>query len=305
MHCDVLCVADHLAEAGGDRMIWFYSGTNGSGKSLHVARDIYNRLRRRGKHNGVIATFDINTARIKPCNGIFTKVSIYDLSPAMLVSYAFKHHVLDGPVNVVEGQTLVVIDEAQRIFNPRDYDKNGRREWLDWFPEHRKYGFNFILISPFDKMIDRQIRSLFEYHVVHRKVNNFGVIGLLLSLVRIRLFFAISYWSGTKQKCGVERFMASKRYTRIYNTFQRFGKDGDPLAVAGGAAAPVGGPATAAGGFPSADELTETQWQLRLLSVLRVIRDQRAAEPISPTMSKQVYYKRREQGWARKKRESA
>ena len=228
-------------------MIWFYSGTNGSGKSMHVAREIYKRLQRRNAHSGVIATFDIATENIKHCRGNFTKVNIYKLTPAFLTQYALKNHVLDGRPDQVEGQTLLVIDEAQRIFNPRDYDKNGRREWLDWLPEHRKYGYNIILISPYDKMIDKQIRALFEYEVKHRKANNFGFIGLLLSLFRVPVFFAISYWYGVKTKCGVETFIASRKYGNIYNTFQRFGQDGDPLAVsaAGGAASPVGGPATA------------------------------------------------------------
>ena len=44
----------------GDRMIYFYSGTPGSGKSLHVARDIYNRLNLNKKYPSVIANFTIN-----------------------------------------------------------------------------------------------------------------------------------------------------------------------------------------------------------------------------------------------------
>lgn len=252
-------------------MIWFYSGTNGSGKSLHVAKDIYRRLCRRG-HNRVIATFDINIEAIKRFRGDFQQVDIYKLNPAMLTRYALENHVLDGRPDQVEGQTLLVIDEAQRIFNPRDYDKNGRREWLDWLPEHRKYGFNIILISPYDKMIDKQIRALFEYEVVHRKANNFGFIGVLLSLFRLPLFFAITYWYGIKVKCGVEQFVCARKYTRIYNTFQRFGAQGDPLsAVArGGAASPVGGPATT-----TADSGAQEREALvcRLVAVLTVMQN--------------------------------
>ena len=43
-------------------MIYFYSGTPGSGKSLHVAQDIYQYLQR-GKN--VIANFDINEKAVK------------------------------------------------------------------------------------------------------------------------------------------------------------------------------------------------------------------------------------------------
>ena len=39
-------------------MIYFYSGTPGSGKSLHVAKDIYTKLFI--NKGNVIANFDIN-----------------------------------------------------------------------------------------------------------------------------------------------------------------------------------------------------------------------------------------------------
>lgn len=202
-------------------MIWFYSGTNGSGKSMHTAKDIYDRMRRKN-HNGVIATFDIAVDKIKNCKGKFTSINIYSLTPQMLIDYALDNHVLDGTPEEVEGQTLVVIDEAQRIFNPRDYSAKDRRAWLDWFPEHRKWGYTFILISPYDKMIDKQIRALFEFEVKHRKANNFGAIGFFFTLLHVKLFFAIIYWYGVKEKTGVEHFTVKKKYSSIYNTFQRF-----------------------------------------------------------------------------------
>jgi zona occludens toxin len=215
-------------------MIWFYSGTNGSGKSLHVAKDIYNRLRRGGRKGNVIATFPVSMKKQK---GKFTYCNIYDLTPKYLTDYAMKNHEFTGNPDKDEGQTLLVIDEAQRIFNPRDYDAKSRRGWLDWFPEHRKEGFNIIIISPFDKMIDKQIRALFEYEVVHRKVNNFGFIGGILSLLHIKWFWAIHYWYGAKQKMGVERFTSRRKYTSIYSSMKK--ADAVPEI---GAAAPVGGP---------------------------------------------------------------
>jgi hypothetical protein len=78
------------------------------------------------------------------------------------------------------------------------------------------------MIAPFDKMVDKQIRSLFEYEVVHRKANNFGIFGGILTLLRIKWFWAISYWYGARQKDGIERFLFSKKYARIYNTFAMF-----------------------------------------------------------------------------------
>ena len=55
-------------------MIYFYSGTPGSGKSLHVARDIMSKLRRKEKNN-VICNFPINTDLVdgKRKNKLFRK----------------------------------------------------------------------------------------------------------------------------------------------------------------------------------------------------------------------------------------
>ena len=39
-----------------------------------------------------------------------------------------------------------------------------------------------ILIAQFDRMLDRQIRSVIEYEHIHRKVKNIGVWGKCLIL---------------------------------------------------------------------------------------------------------------------------
>ena len=51
-------------------MIDLYTGTPGSGKSLHCAKEIYNRLSR-GK--GVIANFDINLTIFKKKKKLITQ----------------------------------------------------------------------------------------------------------------------------------------------------------------------------------------------------------------------------------------
>lgn len=196
-------------------MIYFYSGTPGSGKSLHVAMDIYNRLVI--KKSNVIATFNIDIDYIskhgKKKIGDFTYIDISDLTVNTLVDYARQNHVRDK-----EAQTLVVIDECQIIFNPREFGRADRLNWITFFTQHRKLGFNFILISQFDRLVDRQIRSLFEYDIKHRKVNNFGI-GMFFPF---STFIAVTYWYGVKEKVGSEFFIYKKKYGRIYNTFMYF-----------------------------------------------------------------------------------
>ena len=86
-------------------MIYFYSGTPGSGKSLNVARDIYNKLFL--KKQNVIANFDINRDiyNKKKKKGEFFYVPNNELTPEFFYQYAKDHHKLGK-----ESQTLVVID---------------------------------------------------------------------------------------------------------------------------------------------------------------------------------------------------
>ena len=231
-------------------MIWFYSGTNGSGKTLHVSRDIYDRLRNGGT---VIANFKVDLSKIPDCKGTFVYVDTYDLSVEYLQEFALRYHDLNRKAK--EGQTLVVIDECHRRFNSRDYGNKDRRDWLTFLPEHRKYRYNFILIAPYDRMVDRQIRSLFEYEVVHRKANNFRLIGSILTVLHLQLFWAMSYWYGNKELVGIEKFRYKEKYGCIYDTFAMFDstilekikRETAEAASDGGGEAPVGGPTAEAG----------------------------------------------------------
>ena len=156
-------------------MIYLYSGTPGSGKSYHAVVDIVKKLGRRDK-NRVIANFPLAGKKI---TDRFEYWDNSDITISRLTEYARKHHKLG-----VEGQCLIVIDEAQCIFNSRDWNGKGivhsalkkqpdsRMDWIKFFSQHRKFGFNVILIAQSDKMLDKQIRSLIEYDVKHIKMNN-------------------------------------------------------------------------------------------------------------------------------------
>lgn len=194
-------------------MIYFYSGTPGSGKSLHVAKDIYNKLFIQKKN--VIANFDINREfyNKKKRKGQFTYASNDELSADYFYDYAKKNHVLGK-----EAQTLVIIDECQILFNARSWSDKGRMDWINFFTQHRKCGYNFILISQFDRLVDRQIRSLFEYEVKHRKVNNFKA----ASLLPVSTFCAVEYWYGVRERVGSSFFIYQKKYGSLYDTFKNF-----------------------------------------------------------------------------------
>lgn len=210
-------------------MITLYSGTPGSGKSLHVARVIFNRLRY--TRQTVITNMHIDATFVakgilgnKKIGDIIT-VKNTEITPDFLIDYAKQNHIRGR-----EGQTLIVIDECQMLFSPSviklrtQDDKEHRVKWLDFFSQHRHLGYDIILVTQFDRLIDAQIRCMVEYNVIHRCVNRFGL-AWLLGLLRLKLFVAIDIWYGIKQKCGQEFFVYRKKYARVYDSYSRFGID--------------------------------------------------------------------------------
>ena len=217
-------------------MIFLYSGTPGSGKSLHTAQDIVSKLKRGHR---VIANFPVNLDEIRKKSlrywlertgmvfknddtltheiGDFIYKDNSELTVSYLVNYARKNHKLGK-----EGQTLLIIDECSVQFNPRDFGRKDRDGWIKFFQHHRKLGYNVILISQNDRLIDRQIRSFIEYDVKHRKANNYKTLGLIFTLLHFKLFVAVTYWYGVREKCGVEFFTFKKRCSTYYDTFEMF-----------------------------------------------------------------------------------
>ena len=200
-------------------MILLFSGTPGSGKSLHTARYIYYQLL--FKHP-VICNFDINRKMVKHSD-LFTFVDNADLSPEYLIEYASRYF---ADRTVKEDSINLIIDEAQMLFNARSWDAKNREDWNRFFTVHRHYGYKIILVAQFDRMLDRQIRSLIEYEVIHRKISNMGIQGKLFSLLFLSptLFIAVRMWYPMKLRIDSEMFRVSKRYAKMYDTFLDFAK---------------------------------------------------------------------------------
>lgn len=201
-------------------MIDLYSGTPGSGKSLHTAERLYFWLR---TGRPAICNFDIRLDCVSKKNSKklkFRFVPNDKLTPDFLISYAASFW---KGKTIKEDSILLVIDECQLIFNAREWSKQGRDKWLSFFSQHRKYGYHIILVAQYDRMIDRQIRSLIEYEYVHRKVSNFGIKGRLLSIVMGgHMFVSVKVWYPMNEKVGSEFFRARKMFFRLYDTFGSF-----------------------------------------------------------------------------------
>lgn len=196
-------------------MIYLYSGTPGSGKSLDCARMIYYTLKAK---KPIICNFEINTNNIAN-DDLFTYMPNENLTPDYLMEYSKDY--FKGQ-NIKEGQITLIIDECQMLFNSRDWAKSDRAGWNKFFQVHRHYGFDIVLIAQFDRMIDRQIRSLIEYEIIHRKVSNFGWKGKLLCVLTLSptLFVRVKIWYPMKEKVDSRYFKANKKFYKLYDTYK-------------------------------------------------------------------------------------
>lgn len=198
-------------------MIYLYSGTPGSGKSLHMAQDIYWSIK-----NGhpVIANFDIDVYKIKNPKGQFIYLDNMNITPELLIKFSkvyFHDH------KFKEGYIRLYLDEAQLLFNAREWNKYGRKEWLSFFTQHRKYGYDVYLVAQFDKMIDKQIRSLIEYEYIHRKIKNFGAWGQIMNAAAGGgLILAVKRWYPIGETVGRELIRINRRYYSLYDTLNTF-----------------------------------------------------------------------------------
>lgn len=168
----------------------------------------------------VICNFEVDFTRFKhPERYIYiSNRDLMDSSVILDVIMEFyKNH------EVREDNIIIFIDECQIIFNARSWNARGRDTWLEFFTQHRKYGCNVFLVAQFDLMVDKQIRALIEYEVIHRKVTNYGLYGLIMKIITFGdLFIAVEVWYSLKLKVSSQFFKASKKYYSIYDTFNTF-----------------------------------------------------------------------------------
>lgn len=203
-------------------MIYLYTGTPGSGKSLHQAELIYYAVKR---GEPVIANFDINRDLFEDSSS-FHYVDNSELTPSYLRDFSMNY--FEG-TKIKEGKIMVFIDECAIQFNARTWNDKSRKDWVKLMQLHRKLGMDIFLISQFDTMIDKQIRSLVEYEVKHRKVNNIGWFGKLVNIVMLgrATIVGVSYWYPTKMRLRATWIFGRKKLYSLYDTYMVFESDKD------------------------------------------------------------------------------
>lgn len=117
---------------------------------------------------------------------------------------------------------LFVLDEAQVLFDSRQWADRGRMPWNIFFSMHRHYKCHFILITQSINNLDRRIRSNVEYQYQHVNVKHATrVTHLLFGLLPDFLFLANRFYGGGKERIGSEWILRRKKYTNLYNTYDR------------------------------------------------------------------------------------
>lgn len=197
--------------------IYLYSGTPGSGKSLHAVRDIRDSLK--WKKQLVITNFQVVVDERWKGDYVYCPNDL--LRPGSLVLWAVDYW-NSGRARFKEDSILLVIDECQLLFNSRSWNDKDRMDWIEFFSQHRKYGYKIIFIAQYDAMIDKQIRSVIEYEVNHRKFGNFGTFGAVLSAPFGQLFIAVTRYYMMSARLGAQWFKYSKSLSRMYNSYQTF-----------------------------------------------------------------------------------
>ena len=157
------------------------------------------------------------------------------------------------------------------MFNSRDWQQKGRNEWLSFFSQHRKYGYDVTLIAQFDRMIDKQLRGLIEYEYIHRKLSNYGFGGRLMSLLfGGNTFVVVQMWYPLKLKISSDFVHARKYYYSIYDTFGTFQTEAPSPAQA--ADKPDGEEATSLPEVQNKDAAASSRPDLRQLKLILSLR---------------------------------
>jgi zona occludens toxin len=146
-----------------------------------------------------------------------------------------------------EGQGLLILDECQLVFNSRKWEKN--MDWIQFFTQSRKLGWNVLLIAHTIEMIDSQIRPLAEYESRFRNLNKVKLPLLGLPLSPVPFFLVVQRYAGlgagSSVIAGRTGYPLPLWAARLYDSLEVFnaddwGKNTEPV-LCGNAPAPPSG----------------------------------------------------------------
>lgn len=175
-----------------------------------------------------MANFDINKGIVRHPE-LFKYVANEDLTADVLQDFATAYWSAPSAPTFREDGLTLVLDEAQLLFNSRNWSQKGRMQYLQFLSQSRKYGYYVILVTQSALMIDNQFRMLVDIEVNHRKLNQMGLIGELLDLLTLhRLFCRVTTNFQVKEHIGTSFSFGHKKDMQLYDSYKRF--DGDAFA---------------------------------------------------------------------------
>lgn len=185
--------------------LYCYTGIPGSGKTYHAVMDMCHC------RSACITNVHVNgipDTAVLPLN---------EITPEMLMAFSnwwFAEH----PYK--ENSLLLVIDEAQLLFNSRNWNDKSRMGWIAFMSQHRKYGFRIILVTQDFKMIDKQFRSLVEFEVYHTAASSIWLPMRLLAMFGFHFTCANRRFPNDDSKTVIQRdlFHVSRKYYKHYDS---------------------------------------------------------------------------------------
>lgn len=150
-------------------MIIIFEGTPGSGKSYDAVQKIIDNLRK-----GRIVYTNMEGMELpQQQEHIKAQCQLGDWE------FSQQFFFLDGADllefwKVVKKGSLIVIDEAHKLYNSRDWQKQINRDCANWCSTHRHGGYDVVFITQAVEKLDAQIRTLVEFTYRYRKINFFG-----------------------------------------------------------------------------------------------------------------------------------
>lgn len=119
-----------------------------------------------------------------------------------------------------EGRGLMVLDEAHEWMNARSWSAEDRKVIVRLFSQHRKLGWDVLVLAQHPEMIDKQVRNLVEYVAYFRNLKKakWPLIGLPISPVN--LFLGIFTWHAVKRVVVKRVFFPVSWRANLYDTHQ-------------------------------------------------------------------------------------
>jgi|GEM_PF-992047 len=189
-------------------MIIFYEGVPGSGKSYDAVVKIVANLK---KNRIVYTNIDgIEDVRCKEMIKSLTGHDDYDIDKYLIIlTKEQTFHFWD----FVQPGSFVVIDEMQKYFNSRDWQKDENRQCADWCSTHRHEGYDALFLTQRIEKVDTQIRTLTEWTYRYKKVNFLGKL--------IRKTYVCFAYSGDDTKSPLTKIVRQyqSKYFHCYKSY--------------------------------------------------------------------------------------